>query len=98
MSQWRALEIEAHLRTGNWAALDSMIMRIASAAEHPLELCITVEYFIELDHNIGDVEAARVADKATLENWGVLYLPCTSKSPKIVMEVITEYSDHYYNW
>ena len=89
LSQWMP-EIKVHLRTGNWAALDSMIVSIASAAEHLLELCIMVKYFIELDHRI-NIEEVRANDEGTLEGWGVTYLPCTSESPKVVMEVITEY-------
>jgi hypothetical protein len=91
MSQWTP-EIKVHLRTGNWAAFDSMIVRIASAAEHLLELCIMMKYFIQLDQGI-PVEEARANDKGTLEDWGVTYLPCTSESPKVVMEVITQYDE-----
>ena len=91
MSIWPT-NIRDHLRTGNWAALDSMIVRIASAAEHLLELCIMMEYFIELDQDTY-TEYSRANDKAALEDWGVTYLPCTSGSPKVVMEVITQYRD-----
>jgi len=85
MSSW-PVNIRDHLSSGNWAAFDSMIVRIASAAEHLLELCIMMKYFIEQDED-------NSVDKRTLEDWGVTYLPCTSESPKVVIEVITQYDE-----
>jgi hypothetical protein len=85
MFQW-PVNIRDHLSFGNWDALDSMIVRIARAAEHLLELCITMKYFIERDQDV-------YVDEFTLEDWGVKYLSCTSESPKVVMEVITQYDE-----
>jgi len=93
MSQW-PVNIRNHLSSGNWAAFDSMIVRIASAAEHLLELCIMMKYFIERDQDV-------FVDKFELEDWGVTYLPCTSESPKVVMEEIMQYDEvmqYYYHW
>ena len=93
----RPQDVEAHLKTGNWAAFDSAIVRIASAAKHPLELSIIIEYFVERDQSmtLAAVEKVREKDKGTLEGWGVKYLPRASESPNVVMEVFTQYDDSW---
>ena len=93
----RPQDVEAHLRTGNWAAFDLTIVRMASAIKHPLELSIMIEYFVEQDRKmtLAAVEKARTKDKGTLEDWGVKYLPRTSESPNVVLEVIKMYDDDW---
>ena len=91
----RPQDIEAHLRTGNWGAFDSAIVRIASAAKHLLELSIVIEYFVGRDESmtLAAVEKAREKDKGTLEGWGEKFLPRASGSPNVVMKVFTQYGD-----
>ena len=93
-------DIELHLRTGNWAAFDSAIVRIASSAiDLPLELTIIIEYYLHLDQDKPEMvvdaplERARTKDQVTLEEWAAKFLPRTNKSPHVVMEVTTQYSD-----
>ena len=90
----RPRSVKAHLRTGNWAALDSMIVRIANAAEHLLELHIKMGYFIGFDQNTDFEEAQHPGP--VMKDWGVTYLPCLSKSPKVVMAVRMLYHDYYH--
>ncbi|KIM43784.1 hypothetical protein M413DRAFT_443682 [Hebeloma cylindrosporum] len=93
----RSRPIEAHMRTGNWAAFDEAIVTIASSGNHPLELRIELEYYINWGENAtrAAVEAARLKDQGELEDWGVKYLPRASSSSNVVLEVSTRYDDSH---
>ncbi|KIM43808.1 hypothetical protein M413DRAFT_443694 [Hebeloma cylindrosporum] len=87
--------VEAHLKTGNWAAFDATILRITSSLKQPLEFEITIEYHIEWEQEtmFASVEKARLKDEGTLKVWAAKYLPRTSGSPNVVMKVFTIYDD-----
>ena len=99
ISDQRPRDVEAHLRTRNWVAFDSTIVKMTSVIKHPLELRITVQYFINWDENMTTthavLEKARTKDKVALEDWGAKYLSRASESPNVVMEVSAEYSDNF---
>ncbi|KIM43790.1 hypothetical protein M413DRAFT_443688 [Hebeloma cylindrosporum] len=56
---------------------------------------IMIEYHIEWEQEtvFASVEKARLKDEGALKDWAAKYLPRTSGSPNVVLEVWTQYSD-----
>jgi len=82
-------DIKSHLRGANWAALDSTVIRMTRSIKHAFKLCILLEYVVF--HWRYATLQEHTKDEDALKDWGWRYLPQASKSPNLILDVITGY-------